>query len=177
MLRTSPLSGGLPGGLLVLSIFICWAGTARADDPSVSATPDVPETGYASRSHEIDRTTLYGDDARIAAPLTAIATLSFSYTNIGSDPTQVSGPYPNEGAACYTASGVAKPCYSTFSNNTAQPGGQMIVTGEMGVVSHVSILGNLMVGAGGGAGVPSPDLGGTLAARFQLFPDSWRHIH
>jgi hypothetical protein len=34
-----------------------------------------------------------------------------------------------------------------------------------------------MVGAGGGAGVPSPDVGGTLAARFQLLPDAWTHTH
>jgi hypothetical protein len=154
------------------------ASAARADEPLyVPPPPDQPHPGDDDARHEIDRTSLYGDDARIPLPMTVVATSSFSYTNIGSDPTQVSSPFPNQSAACYTSSGAAHPCYSTFSNNTAQPGGQMIVTGELGLFPHVSVLGNVMVGAGGGAGVPSPDVGGTLAARFQLLPDAWTHTH
>jgi hypothetical protein len=163
---------------IVLSTLVAFglcAATARADD---SPAPDQPQMvdGGGTR-HEIDRTSLYGDDARIPLPMTVIATSSLSYTNIGSDPTQVSSPYPKEGAGCYNSAGIAQPCYSTFSNNTAQPGGQMILTGEVGLLPRFSVLGNIMVGAGGGAGVPSPNLGGTVAARFQVFPDSWTQTH
>jgi hypothetical protein len=147
---------------------------ARADDPP---PPDTVQPVDDDARHQIDRTFLYGDDARIPLPMTVVATSSFSYTNIGSDPTQVSSPYPGATSACYNANGTSQPCYSTFSNNTAVPGGQMIVTGELGVYSHISILGNIMVGAGGGSGVPSPNVGGTLAARFQVLPDSWTHTH
>jgi hypothetical protein len=99
---------------------------AHADGVS-PARPDQVQPPSDNAKHEIDRTSLYGDDARIAAPMTVIATTSVSYTNIGSDPTQVSSPYPNVGPGCYTSEGVAHPCYSTFSNNTAQPGGQLVV--------------------------------------------------
>lgn len=159
---------------VLLSTGVC-ARVAFADEPQ--SAPDRPSwTNDASRT-EIDRTTLYGDDARIPLPMTVVATSSLSYTNIGADPTQVSSPYPKEGASCYTAAGVQKPCYSTFAGNTAQPGGQLIVAGELGLRPRISVLGNVMVGAGGGSGVPSPDVGGTVALRFQVFPDSWTHTH
>jgi hypothetical protein len=165
-----------PALLTVLAVTLLSSPAARADDLQ-PPPPDQPQRGDSDARHEIDRTSLYGDDARIPLPMTVVATSSFSYTNIGSDPTQVSSPYPNQGAACYNSAGVAHPCYSTFANNTAVPGGQMIVTGELGLLSHFSLLGNIMVGAGGGGSVPSPNVGGTLAARFQLLPDSWTHTH
>lgn len=173
-MRTTTLVS-LSLALATLAPFGLCARVAHADD--TPPPPDVIQPNAADARHEIDRTTLYGDDARIPMPMTAIATTSFSYTSIGSDPTQVSSPYPNLGAGCYNSAGVAHPCYSTFSNNTAQPGGEMIVAGELGVYSHISILGNVMVGAGGPGGVPNPDVGGTIAARFQIFPDSWTHLH
>jgi hypothetical protein len=150
---------------------------ARAEAPAEPPPPDQQPPADDDVRHQIDRTSLYGDDARVPLPMTVVAMSSFSYTNIGSDPTQVSSPFPNQSAACYTSAGAAHPCYSTFSNNTAQPGGQMIVTGELGLFPHFSVLGNVMVGAGGGAGVPSPDVGGTVAARLQVLPDSWTHTH
>jgi hypothetical protein len=149
------------------------AAPALADGPP----PDVEQSDDIAARHVIDRTTLYGDDARIPLPMTAVATSSFSYTSIGADPTQVSSPFPNEGVNCYTTAGVAKPCYSSFAGNTAQPGGQMIVTGEVGIVPRLSILGRVMVGVGGVGAVPSPDVGGTLAIRYQLLPSSWLHTH
>lgn len=147
---------------------------ARADGPP---PPDQPNVEVDQSKYAIDRTTLYGDDARIPQPMTAIATTSFSYTNIGTDPTYVSSPYPKLGPGCYTSGGVAQPCYATFAGNTAQPGGQMILGGELGLFPHISVMGNVMVGAGGPGAVPSPDVGGTLAARFQLLPDAWTHTH
>jgi hypothetical protein len=166
--------------LFALAATTLRAASAHADEGPPPPPPPPPDLIHASDSdarHEIDRTSLYGDDARIPQPGTIVATGSVSYTNIGSDPTQVSSPYPGQAAGCYTASGAAHPCYSTFSNNTAQPGGQMLLQGEYGVYSHVSILGNVMVGAGGVGAVPSPNVGGTVAARFQLLPDSWTHTH
>jgi len=166
------------------TLLLCFAAaalvtsTARADDPGyVPPPPDQPRLVDNDAKHEIDRTSLYGDDARIPPPMTVVATSSFSYTNIGSDPTQVSSPYPSATSACYNPNGTPQPCYSTFSNNTAVPGGQMIVTGELGLLPHFSVLGNIMVGAGGGGSVPSPNVGGTVAARFQLLPDSWTRTH
>jgi hypothetical protein len=146
---------------------------ARADVPQ----PDMPESDDTAARHVIDRTSLYGDDARVALPMTAIATSSFSFTSIGADPTQVSSPFPNEGANCYTPAGIAKPCYASFAGNTAQPGGQMNVTGEVGLVPRLSVLGSVMVGVGGVGAVPSADVGGTLALRYQLLPSSWTHTH
>ncbi len=175
MSKLARLQKGLPLALSTLvSVGFC-AGVAYADDSP--STRDLPEPVDSGAKREIDRTSLYGDDARVPLPMTVVATSSFSYTNIGSDPTQVSSPYPREGAGCYSSAGVAQPCYSTFSNNTAQPGGQMIVTGEVGLLPHFSVLGNVMVGAGGGTGVPSPNVGGTVAARFQVLPDSWTDTH
>lgn len=158
-------------------VSILTAATAHAQGAPSPQQPDQIQPPDDDTKHEIDRTSLYGDDARIPRPRTVIATTSFSYTNIGSDPTQVSSPFPTEAAGCYTAGGAAHPCYSTFSNNTAQPGGQVIVQGELGLYSHISLLGNVMVGAGGVGAVPSPDVGGTVAARFQVLPDSWTHTH
>jgi hypothetical protein len=138
-------------------------------------SPDRPidEGGYTR--YAIDRTTLYGDDARVPLPMVVVATSSFSYTNIGGDPTVVSGTGP--AAGCKTPSGAPQPCYSTFAGNTAQPGGEMIIAGELGVLPHLSVMGNVMVGVGGAGGVPSPDVGGTAALRFQVFPTSWTHTH
>jgi hypothetical protein len=168
----------LLSGVLVASSFsLSWAGVARAQEDEVDRTVNVdrPQAEGGDARYQIDRTTLYGDDARVPLPMTVIATSSFSYTNVGSDPTQVSGSGANQG--CRTAAGAPQPCYSTFSGNTAQPGGTMIIGGELGLFPHLSVLGNVMVGAGGEGGVPSPDLGGTAALRFQVFPDSWTHTH
>jgi hypothetical protein len=156
------------------------ASPARAADPSsvngVTPPDRVEETELPSR-HEIDRTSLYGDDARIPLPMTVVATSSLSYTSIGSDPTQVSSPFPKEGAGCYTASGQQKACYSTFAGNTAQPGGQLVVAGEVGLLPRLSVLGSIMTGFGGVGSVPSPDVGGIVALRYQLLPSSWTHTH
>jgi hypothetical protein len=144
-----------------------------ADDPEV----DKPTSTSLPENHEIDRTSLYGDDARVPAPMTVVATSSLSYTNIGADPTQVSSPYPAAGANCYTTTGVEKPCYATFAGNTAQPGGQMILSGELGLVPRLSLLGSFMTGFGGSGGVPSPDVGGAVALRLQVLPKSWTSTH
>jgi hypothetical protein len=150
------------------------AGLAHSqEDP----TPDRSQNVGSEARYAIDRTSLYGDDAHVAAPMTVIATASFSYTNIGADPTYLSSPYPNQTAGCFTASRVPQPCYSTFAGNTAQPGGTSILTGELGLLPRVSVVGSVMVGFGGEGGVPSPDVGGTAAVRVSVLPDSWTHTH
>ncbi len=124
----------------------------------------------------IDRTWLYGDDARIAPPLVAIATSSFSYTNVGNSPTRVSYPQPDVGA-CIGSSGGARPCYTGMSANTAQPGAMVLVGGELGLLPRISIQASVVAGLGAGADVPSPNVGATAAMRFQVLPDSWRNVH
>src|SRR5580704_10729525 len=56
--------------------------------------PDRPTAEGGDARYQIDRTTLYGDDARVPLPWVVVATSSFSYTNIGGDPTVVSGTGP-----------------------------------------------------------------------------------
>jgi hypothetical protein len=161
-----------------LSLLVPLAGVAEGQEEGVTENVVVADRlqreGGDSR-YALDRTSLYGDDARVPLPLVAWATSSFSYTNIGGDPTQVYGSGP--AAGCKTAGGAPQPCYSAFSGNTAQPGGEMILAGELGLLPRLSILGNLMVGAGGTGGVPSPDVGGTAGIRLQLLPSSWTHTH
>jgi len=72
---------------------------------------------------------------------------------------------------------VPQPCYSTFAGNTAQPGGTTIITGELGVLPRLSVLGSVMVGFGGSGGVPSADVGGTAGLRYQVLPSSFTHTH
>lgn len=149
---------------------------ARADETEPSTlleqpvVVDHPVAEGGDARYQIDRTWLYGDDARVPLPMTVVATSSFSYTNVGSDPTQVSG----SGAKATCG---AQPCYSTFAGNTAQPGGTMILGGELGLLPHLSVVANVMVGAGGTGGVPSPDAGGLAGLRLQVLPSSWTHTH
>jgi hypothetical protein len=156
-----------------------FAGVARADEPDLSpvgaAAPDRPPPPEDETKHAIDRTWLYGDDARIPRPLTIIATSSFSYTNIGNSPTRISYPQPNV-AGCVTAAGATQPCYSSFAGNTAQPGGMFLVGGELGLFPRVSLQGDAMFGLGG-SDIPSPNVGATASLRFQVLPDSWRDLH
>src|ERR1700677_4990659 len=65
--------------------------------------PDRPTAAGGDARYQIDRTTLYGDDARVPLPWVVVATSSFSYTNIGGDPTVVTGTGPTAG--CKTPSG------------------------------------------------------------------------
>jgi len=176
------LAAGAASLLLSTSV----AGAQEVETEAV-VVPDRPQGAGGDSRYAIDRTTLYGDDARVPLPLVVVATSSVSYTNIGADPTYVSSPYPTQGPGCYTSAGLKQTCYSTFSNNTAQPGISTIITGEMGVLPHISILGNIMIGGGiptngSSAGstasaVPNPDIGGTASLRVQVFPYSWTRLH
>jgi hypothetical protein len=140
---------------------LCAFGTlspsARADEPP---SPDVVPQDEAAR-HAIDRTWLYADDARVAAPMTIIAMTSTSYTNVDSSPFRV-------------GTGVLPTKYSAFDANTAQPGLMVAAGGELGLFSHVSIMALGQFGVGGVNGVT----GGAVAAlRVQLLPASFTHLH
>jgi hypothetical protein len=155
-------------------------GVARADGPQIEAATepavDHPTDDSGDARHAIDRTWVYADDARIPAPFTVTGTSSLSYTSVGNSPTRISYPQPNIGS-CVTPTGAAQPCYKSFSGNTAQPGAMMLVGGEMGLLPRLSLQGNVMVGLGGEAGVPSPNVGGTASLRLQVLPDSSKNLH
>src|SRR5271166_843601 len=101
--------------LLPVLVIAGSAASARADDGSL---PDQPKPDDAASKHAIDRTWLYADDARVAAPMTVIAMTNLSYTGVGASPTRVDSPYPNT--------------YNGFAGNTAQPGAMFGVGGEVG---------------------------------------------
>jgi hypothetical protein len=162
--------------IFLMTVFLASLGSRSvlaSDEPQV----DRPTTTELPPTHEIDRTSLYGDDARVPVPMTVVATSSFSYTNVGTDPTQVSSPYPAAGVGCYTAGGESRPCYASFASNTAQPGAQMIIAGELGLLPRLSVLGTFMTGFGGSGGVPNPDVGGAVGLRLRLLPESWTRTH
>ena len=144
-------------------------GVALAEEPEVAfSRPEVvdhPVSEGNDARHAIDRTWLYGDDARIPLPLAVVATSSFSYTDVGGSPTRVSSLGPNQ-----------QP-YPGFSANTAQPGGMMNIGGELGLLPHLSVQGTAMVGMGGPGGVQSPDVGALASLRVSVLPDSWKHVH
>jgi hypothetical protein len=146
-------------------------GAEPAPGPAAEPQPDKPAPDSDDRRYAIDRTWVYGDDARIPLPLTAIATTSASYANVGNSPTRISYPQANV-TSCVTAQGVPQPCYSSFAGNTAQPGVSMLVGGELGLLPRLSVQGNVMAGLGGGTDVPNPSVGGTASLRFSVFPDA-----
>ena len=157
MIRTRLLLLALPVALLVPA-------SARADDPV--DRPTAPDD--ASR-HEIDRTWLYTDDARVAAPLTLLVTSSLSYTSVGNSPSRVVNPFPGCPAPCNT--------YNALGANTGLPGGMLQVGAELGLVQRLSVMAVAQVGVGGADNVPSPNVGALVGLRFQVFPSEWRNLH
>jgi hypothetical protein len=137
---------------------------ARADDP-----PDMSARVEDPTRHEIDRTWLYADDARVAAPMTVTATSSLSYTSVGTSPSRVVTAFPGCPSPCST--------YSTLGGNTAVPGGMLQVGGELGLLPRLSVMAVGQVGMGGSDGVPSPNVGALAGLRFQVFPSEWRTLH
>jgi hypothetical protein len=140
--------------------------TALADQPD-----SVPPDDAAAR-HQIDRTWLYGDDARVAAPFTVIGMSSVSYTNVSNSPSRIidSGEAP---------AGCKAPCngYNSFTGNTATPGAMMQLGGEMGLLPRVSVLALAQVGMGATDLAPAGAVGAIAGIRVQLLPPEWRHLH
>src|SRR5258708_16495643 len=101
-------------------------------------------------SHAIDRTGLYLDDARVAAPGAFVGMTSASYTSMGNSPDPSSAPY------------------RAFAANTAQRGALAALGVEVGVLPRVSLeaLGQAQLGGEG----PGLNPGAFAGARFQLSP-------
>jgi hypothetical protein len=142
-------------GAALAAVSLLLPRAARADGP-VTATADVPDD-RAPQSHEIDRTWLYADDARVAAPLAVVGMSSFAYTDVGSSPTRVASPFPS--------------AYRAFAANTAQPGAMASVGGELGLFPRVSLLaiGQMALGGEGA----SLNAGAIAGLRLSLLPSSW----
>jgi hypothetical protein len=129
------------------------ATTARADE---TASVDMPTTERSS-AHAVDRSWLYLDSARVAAPATVIGMTSVAYANVGANPDPTSAPY------------------RAFAANTAQPGALASMGAEVGILPRVSLeaLGQVQVGGEG----PGVNPGALAGARFELSPPSWRNVH
>lgn len=113
-----------------------------------------------AESKTIDRTWLYADDARVPAPWHVVTMTSLSYTDTGASPTRPDSPFGNS--------------YNAFAANTAQPGAMMAFGGEVGLVSHLSVVALGQAGAGEGAAVNAGALAGL---RLQLLPIAWKNAH
>jgi hypothetical protein len=139
---------------------------ARADEPDAQppSGPRAPRT--------IDRTWLYGDDARVAEPLAVVGTTSLSYTNVTSSPARVIG-------ASEAPAGCSTPCnqYNALAGNTAVPGATMQAGGEVGLLPRVSVLAAAQIGLGGSELAPAGAVGAVAGLRLQLLPSEWRHLH
>jgi hypothetical protein len=121
-------------------------------DKAVDADQEASKEFVAK--HQIDRTWLYVDDARIAAPLVVIGMSNLSYTDVSSSPTRI---------------------YNALAANTAQPGGMVSLGAEVGLLPHVSIMALGQMGFGGLG--PSPNAGMIAGVRVQLTPLSWQTFH
>ena len=158
---TSAVNGRVPHSI-GFAVGCCAASigaTARADD----ASPDQPSPNEDANRHRIDRGWLYVDDARVVAPLSVVASSSFSYTDVGSSPSRIASPYPST--------------YSGFAANTAQPGGMVAVGGEVGLLPRLSVTATGQLGIGGVDGVPNPSAGALVGLRLDVGPSSWRNAH
>ncbi len=140
--------------LLGVYSFVLLLAKAAGATESVEGAPPPPN---AEAQHEIDRTWLYADDARIPAPLTAIASSQLSYTSVGGSPTRTYSPY------------------ASFAGNTAQPGAMMSAGGELGLFSHVSLAASAQVGAFGESG--GTNVGALAGLRVSVLPDAWKDTH
>ncbi|HEY2516049.1 MAG TPA: hypothetical protein VGI39_34495 [Polyangiaceae bacterium] len=144
---------------LAAALLLTWvlAPAARAAEGG----PDVPPPEDEAAKHAIDRTWLYADDARVAAPLTVVAMTNVSYTDTGPSPSRIDSPYPST--------------YRALAGNTAQPGAMVSAGAEVGLFPRVSIyaLGQM----GFGSDLAGTNAGAVAGMRFLLTPPGWQHFH
>jgi hypothetical protein len=139
---------------------------SRADESPPVDTPAVTDD-LAKKA--IDRTWLYVDDARIAEPLTLIATSSLAFTSVGNSPSRIVDPFPGCVAPCNT--------YNSFAGNTATPGGMLEIGGEFGLVTRLSVVAQAQIGLGGSDNTPSPSAGAVAGLRVRVLPSEWHDVH
>ena len=143
--------------------FAVHADDAAGDDGPLSppAAEPVRREDEAAR-HAIDRTWLYADDARLPAPLTVVAMVSSSYTDVGPSPFNVGGV-------------TISTRYHAFDANTAPPGVLFSAGGELGIIPRVSVVATGQFVVGGETSHPN---GGAVAGvRVLVTPPSWQHLH
>jgi hypothetical protein len=145
-----------------------WGAPAMAED---SHAADAPPSEAGAERHAIDRTWLYGDDSRIPAPLAAIATAGVSYANVSSSPSRVIAP----GDA---PAGCRAPCnsYNAFASNTATPGAVLLLGGELGLLSRLSVLALAQTGLGASQLSSSAGMGAVAGLRLQLLPSELHDV-
>jgi hypothetical protein len=150
---------------LGVATFVASPAHAADDDDRVPPDSDTAR-------HQIDRTWLYTDDARVAAPFTVIGTTNISYTNVSNSPSRVLGSDD-------APAGCAAPCnaYNSFAANTATPGAVLQVGGEVGLLPRVSVMALAQVGLGASDLEPNASVGAVAGVRVQLLPPEWRHLH
>ena len=149
--RKARLTAGAASTAIALTSF-----SARAQEANVDKVAD----DASAESKSIDRTWLYADDARVPEPLHVVAMTSLSYTDTGASPTRPDSPFGNS--------------YNAFAANTAQPGAMMAFGGEVGLVSHLSVVALGQAGAGEGSAASAGALAGL---RLQLLPIAWKNTH
>jgi len=130
------------------------AATAAAD--TTEAPPDQVRLADDAAKHAVDRTWLYLDDAKVAAPQVAIGMASLAFTGVGAEPGRVSTP---------------------LAFNTAQPGWLASLGAEVGVLPRLSLMAIGQVAAGGREATARPNAGAIVGVRFRLSPTSWRAVH
>jgi hypothetical protein len=131
------------------------ASPVRADEPT--PTVDHPSPPDDAAAHAIDRTWVYADDARVAAPMQVIAGSNATYTAEGASPTRIDSPY------------------RALAGNTAQPGVMGSLGGEVGLLPHLSLAASGQMGLAGEA--PGPTFGALAGLRVSLLPTSLTSTH
>ncbi len=138
---------------------------ARADGV---ANVDAPSTEGEGARHVIDRSWLYLDDARVAAPLVFVGTTSVSYTSVSNSPSRIVAPFD----------GCAAPCnrYNALAGNTATPGAVLGAGGEIGLLPRLSLTAFGQAGLGGSDST-GVNAGVVAGLRLQVLPSEWRDVH
>lgn len=141
---------------VILAAVLLLSPSARA-----SGGPDTPPPEDEAAKHSIDRTWLYADDARVAAPLMVLAMTNATYTDTGPSPSRLDSPYPS--------------AYRSLAGNTATPGAMVSAGAEVGLLPRLSIyaLGQM----GFGSELAGTNAGAVAGVRFLLTPPSWEHFH
>jgi len=136
----------------IAAVALCLAAAAgaRAEEPGGTddAALEAIVSAAASGATAVDRSWLYNDPTRIAAPGRAVGLMRVTYG--GGSPTR------------------------PFAGNLATSGALFEIGGEVGLVDNLSLL---AIGAQGENGAGSAQTGAMLGLRWSLLPQSVRKTH